>query len=127
METDLGEYIVQLAEQRPYHIVTPAMHLSKADIAAIFVKHLGIEHTDDAGVTTVLRESLPAPFDGEPLVTSSSWNPSANPLLAPWSGPYSGVPPFDQIRVEHFKPALEAANFAVGEEVELFATHLVER
>ncbi len=32
----------------------------------------------------------------------------ANPLLAPWSGPYGGVPPFDKVRVEHFKPALEA-------------------
>jgi L-lactate dehydrogenase complex protein LldF len=48
VETDLGEYIVQLNGERPYHIVTPAMHLSKADIANIFVKHLGIEHTDDA-------------------------------------------------------------------------------
>jgi L-lactate dehydrogenase complex protein LldF len=48
VETDLGEYIVQLNGERPYHIVTPAMHLSKADIADIFVKHLGIEHTDDA-------------------------------------------------------------------------------
>ncbi|HEY4998506.1 MAG TPA: M3 family metallopeptidase, partial [Usitatibacter sp.] len=32
-----------------------------------------------------------------------------NPLLARWSGPNGGVPPFDQVRVEHFKPALEAA------------------
>jgi peptidyl-dipeptidase Dcp len=32
-----------------------------------------------------------------------------NPLLARWSGPYGGVPPFDQVRVEHFKPALEEA------------------
>ncbi|HVR99350.1 MAG TPA: M3 family metallopeptidase [Thermoanaerobaculia bacterium] len=32
-----------------------------------------------------------------------------NPLLAPWSGPYGGVPPFDKIKVEHFKPALETA------------------
>ncbi|RFP66302.1 iron-sulfur cluster-binding protein [Hymenobacter lapidiphilus] len=48
VETDLGEFIVQLNGERPYHIVTPAMHLSKADIADIFVKHLGIAHTDDA-------------------------------------------------------------------------------
>ena len=48
VETDLGEYIVQLNGERPYHIVTPAMHLSKQDIAGIFVKHLGIEPTDDA-------------------------------------------------------------------------------
>jgi peptidyl-dipeptidase Dcp len=32
----------------------------------------------------------------------------ANPLLAPWAGPYGGVPPFDQARVEQFRPALEA-------------------
>jgi peptidyl-dipeptidase Dcp len=33
----------------------------------------------------------------------------ANPLLPDWTGPYSGVPPFDKVKVEHFKPALEAA------------------
>ncbi len=32
-----------------------------------------------------------------------------NPLLAPWSGPYGGVPPFDKVKVEQFKPALETA------------------
>ncbi|HSI90749.1 MAG TPA: LutB/LldF family L-lactate oxidation iron-sulfur protein, partial [Adhaeribacter sp.] len=48
IETDLGEYIVQLAEQRPYHIVTPAMHMSKKDIADLFVKKLRIQPTDDA-------------------------------------------------------------------------------
>jgi peptidyl-dipeptidase Dcp len=32
-----------------------------------------------------------------------------NPLLAPWTGPHGGVPPFDRVEVEHFKPALEAA------------------
>ena len=31
-----------------------------------------------------------------------------NPLLPPWTGPYGGVPPFDQVKVEHFEPALEA-------------------
>src|ERR1700744_6176407 len=36
LETDLGEYIVQLLGQKPYHIVTPAMHLSKNDIAKLF-------------------------------------------------------------------------------------------
>ena len=48
VETDLGEYIVQLAEQRPYHIVTPAMHMSKKDIADLFVKKLNIAPTEDA-------------------------------------------------------------------------------
>jgi L-lactate dehydrogenase complex protein LldF len=36
IETDLGEYIVQLRNEPPYHIVTPAMHLSKEDIAKTF-------------------------------------------------------------------------------------------
>ncbi len=33
----------------------------------------------------------------------------ANPLLANWSGPYGGVPPFDQVQIAYFKPALETA------------------
>lgn len=36
VETDLGEYIVQLRNEPPYHIVTPAMHLSKEDVAKTF-------------------------------------------------------------------------------------------
>ena len=36
IETDLGEFIVQVAGERPYHIVTPAMHKSKEDIAKLF-------------------------------------------------------------------------------------------
>lgn len=36
IETDLGEYIVQLRNEPPYHIVTPAMHLSKEDVAKTF-------------------------------------------------------------------------------------------
>ncbi|HET6266618.1 MAG TPA: M3 family metallopeptidase [Acidobacteriota bacterium] len=34
---------------------------------------------------------------------------AANPLLAKWTGPYGGVPPFDKVKVSDFKPALEAA------------------
>lgn len=36
IESDLGEYIVQLANEKPYHIVTPAMHKSKQDVADLF-------------------------------------------------------------------------------------------
>ena len=32
-----------------------------------------------------------------------------NPLLAEWKGNYGGIPPFDKVKIEHFKPALEAA------------------
>lgn len=41
VESDLGEYIVQLLGQKPYHIVTPAMHLSKEDIARLFHERFG--------------------------------------------------------------------------------------
>lgn len=41
LESDLGEYIVQLLGQKPYHIVTPAMHLSKEDIAQLFHEKFG--------------------------------------------------------------------------------------
>lgn len=41
IESDLGEYIVQLLNQKPYHFVTPAMHLSQEDIAKLFHEKLG--------------------------------------------------------------------------------------
>ncbi len=47
--------------------------------------------------------------------------PPPNPLLAPWTGPYGGVPPFDTARVEHLKPALEAAMVAELAAVEAIA------
>ena len=43
VETDLGEYIIQLAQQKPYHIVAPALHLTRFDVADVFTKKLGIE------------------------------------------------------------------------------------
>jgi len=41
LETDLGEYIVQLAGEKPYHIITPAMHKSKEDVADLFHQKFG--------------------------------------------------------------------------------------
>lgn len=59
IETDLGEYIQQLDDEPPYHIVTPAMHKSKEDIAALFAEKLG---TDPAltpqQLTLVARDIL---------------------------------------------------------------------
>lgn len=46
LETDLGEYIVQLRKEPPYHIVTPAMHLSRTDIADLFREKLGAGDDD---------------------------------------------------------------------------------
>jgi L-lactate dehydrogenase complex protein LldF len=39
IETDLGEYVIQLADQPPSHIIVPAVHLSKEQIADLFVEH----------------------------------------------------------------------------------------
>jgi L-lactate dehydrogenase complex protein LldF len=41
-ETDLGEYIVQVAGEKPYHILTPAMHKSKEDVSDLFEKKFGL-------------------------------------------------------------------------------------
>ncbi len=46
-ETDLGEYIVQLRNEPPYHIVTPAMHLNRGQIRDLFKEKLGAADTDD--------------------------------------------------------------------------------
>src|SRR6478735_2813510 len=43
VETDLGEYIQQLDGEPPYHIVTPAMHKSKEDVAKLFAEKLGTD------------------------------------------------------------------------------------
>ena len=43
VETDLGEYILQLAGQRPFHIVAPAIHMTREDVADLFTEKLGIE------------------------------------------------------------------------------------
>ena len=58
IETDLGEYIVQLAGETPYHIVTPAMHKSKKDIAELFHEKLKIPLTDDANELTETARKL---------------------------------------------------------------------
>lgn len=42
LETDLGEYIVQLEDSTPYHIITPIMHKSKEDVAALYHERFGL-------------------------------------------------------------------------------------
>jgi len=46
-ETDLGEWIVQLASERPTHMVMPAIHMTRGDVAALFSRRLGREIPDD--------------------------------------------------------------------------------
>ena len=59
VETDLGEFIVQLAGEKPYHIVTPAMHKSKGDIAKLFNEKFGtpIDSTPEE-MTEYVRQVL---------------------------------------------------------------------
>ncbi len=61
IETDLGEYIVQLRHERPSHIITPAAHLRKEQVGELFHEKLGIPYTIDIPTLTatarkVLRE-----------------------------------------------------------------------
>lgn len=58
IETDLGEFIVQLAGQKPYHIVTPAMHMSKEDVSALFHEKLHTPQTDDAAELALTARRL---------------------------------------------------------------------
>ncbi|NOZ46044.1 MAG: iron-sulfur cluster-binding protein [Chlorobi bacterium] len=63
LETDLGEYIVQLAGEKPYHIVTPAMHKSKEDIAKLFNEKFNtpIDSTPEF-LTNFVRQKLREKF-----------------------------------------------------------------
>ena len=59
IETDLGEYIQQLDGEAPYHIVTPAMHKSKEDVANLFARKLGTDPTlTPTELTLVARNIL---------------------------------------------------------------------
>ena len=59
VETDLGEYIQQLDGEPPYHIVTPAMHKSKEDVARLFADKLGVAPgLSPEQLTLVAREKL---------------------------------------------------------------------
>ena len=63
VETDLGEYIVQLRGERPSHIITPAIHLSKEDIGQLFTDKFGIEYTaEPEKLTAEARSRLRAIF-----------------------------------------------------------------
>ncbi|MFN2457045.1 MAG: LutB/LldF family L-lactate oxidation iron-sulfur protein [Chitinophagaceae bacterium] len=59
VETDLGEYIQQLDDEPPYHIVTPAMHKSKEDVAKLFAEKFGTPpNLTPTELTQVARKKL---------------------------------------------------------------------
>ena len=63
-ETDLGEFIVQLRNEAPYHIVTPAMHLNRTQIAELFREKLDASITSDdpADLMALARRKLREAF-----------------------------------------------------------------
>jgi L-lactate dehydrogenase complex protein LldF len=63
IETDLGEYIVQLRKETPSHIITPAIHLSREDIGKLFSEKLGISYTPEPEkLTAAARAKLRSIF-----------------------------------------------------------------
>jgi L-lactate dehydrogenase complex protein LldF len=58
VETDLGEFIVQLAHERPYHIVAPALHLTRYDVADLFTKRLNVPRETVIEKQTAIARSV---------------------------------------------------------------------
>ncbi len=58
VETDLGEYIIQLARQRPYHIVAPALHMTRQQVADLFTERLGVAREEVIEKQTMIARSV---------------------------------------------------------------------
>jgi L-lactate dehydrogenase complex protein LldF len=70
-ETDLGEYIIQLAGESPSHIIAPAVHKTRNEIADLFVQKLGIRRTTDPPeLTQAARKALREKFLAADMGTS---------------------------------------------------------
>ncbi len=62
-ETDLGEYIIQLAGETPSHLVAPALHKTKEQVAQLFTDQLGVPYNEDIEeMARVAREALRGKF-----------------------------------------------------------------
>jgi len=71
VETDLGEYIIQLAGEKPSHIIAPAIHKTRHDIAKLFVEKIGIRHTTHPPeLTQAARKALREKFLAADMGTS---------------------------------------------------------
>jgi iron-sulfur cluster protein len=63
LETDLGEWIIQLAKERPSHITAPALHKTKEEIASLLSQHLQRDVPPDAKkITKIAREEMRKAF-----------------------------------------------------------------
>ena len=76
LETDLGERIIQLAGERPSHLVVPAIHKTKEDVIRLFAETMKIADppTEAEGLTRLVREDLRARFlEAEMGVTGANF------------------------------------------------------
>ncbi|MCH9757653.1 MAG: lactate utilization protein [Proteobacteria bacterium] len=62
VETDLGEFIIQLAGESPSHIIAPAVHKSRAEVSDLFAEHLSVQTNDIPTLTAAARAHLRAKF-----------------------------------------------------------------
>jgi L-lactate dehydrogenase complex protein LldF len=73
LEGDLGEYIIQLAGERPSHIIAPAIHKSREEVAELFHEHLGSDpDADIPELTRVARKTLREAFLGADIGISGA-------------------------------------------------------
>jgi len=70
-ETDLGEYIIQLAGETPSHIIAPAIHKTRRDVGRLFADHLNIPYENDPPkLTRIARKALRQKFLAADMGTS---------------------------------------------------------
>ena len=63
LETDLGEYIIQLVGETPSHIIVPAIHKNRQQVGRLFAEKLGVEYTEDPQVLTkIARRAIREKF-----------------------------------------------------------------
>jgi len=105
-------------------------NLSTTLFIAVLIVACSTSTTTNPPATTTQTQTTVAPPAEEParIISTpldSGRDPQAapNPLLAQWSGPYEGVPPFDKVRVEDFKPAIEKAIAENLSEVDAIASN----
>ncbi len=58
VETDLGEYIVQIAGETPSHILAPAIHKSRQEVGQLFAEKLGVDYSDDPTVLVRIARNV---------------------------------------------------------------------
>jgi L-lactate dehydrogenase complex protein LldF len=58
VETDLGEYIIQLEGETPSHIIVPAIHKNRQQVGKLFAEKLGVPYSDDPQVLTKIARKV---------------------------------------------------------------------